>query len=330
MKRREFIKLLGGALVSGSAARAAGSPATRIAVVHPSERVEDMTANGRRTFQALFGELARRGYVERQTVIIERYSGEGRADNFADVAQRVIRAKPDLIISMHDALTNQMKRLTASIPIVSISADPITLGVVSNIARPSSNVTGVSIDAGFEIFGKRFQLLRETVGSLSNTRFLCSPNQVNGASFKALEDAASRAKVSITAAVLGSFEQSEYQRVFAALAAEHADGIFLPANPEHLTYRQLIVDLAAKHRIPAIYGYREFVEAGGLMSYGVDLVDAVQRLAGVADEVLRGKRPEELPIAQPTKFELVVNRYVARTLGLRIPSTVLAIADDVL
>jgi putative ABC transport system substrate-binding protein len=289
-----------------------------------------MTANGRRSFRALFSELAKRGYVEGQTVFIERYSGEGRVDIYAVVASKVVGAKPDLIISMHDVLTNQLKRLTTSIPIISISGDPVVLGVVSNIARTNSNVTGISIDAGFEIFGKRFQLLRESVGALSNTRFLCREDQSGGPSWKSLKDAADKANISISPAIINSFESSEYERVFAALNAEHVDGLFLPANPEHITRRQLIVDLAAKHGIPTIYDYREFVEAGGLMSYGVDLVEALRRLVGVADEVLRGKKPEDIPIAQPTKFELIINQGAARTLRLQIPSTVLATADELL
>ena len=332
MRRRGFLTLVGSALmpVAVMSRRAVAGPTIRIALVHPSEPIVNMTANGRRTFRALFSELEKRGYIEGQTVSIERYSGEGRADIYANVASRAIAAKPDLIISMHDALTNQLKQLTTSIPIISISADPVALGVVANIARTSSNVTGVSIDAGFEIFGKRFQLLREAVRSLSNTRFLCSENQIGGPSWKALKDAATKANISISPAVVNNFESSEYERVFAALDAEHVDGLFLPANPEHITHRQLIVDLAARHRISAIYDYREFVEAGGLMSYGVDLVDALRRLVGVADEVLRGKRPEDIPIAQPTKFELIVNQGTARTLGLQVPATVLATADELL
>jgi putative ABC transport system substrate-binding protein len=289
-----------------------------------------MTANGRRSFQALFSELAKLGYVEGQTVFIERYSGEGRVNIYADVASKVVGAKPDLIISMHDVLTNLLKRLTTSIPIISISGDPVVLGVVSNIARTNSNVTGISIDAGFEIFGKRFQFLRESVGSLSNTRFLCREDQRAGPSWKSLKNAADKANILISPAIINNFESSEYERVFAALHTERVDGLFLPANPEHITRRQLIVDLAAKHRIPTIYDYREFVEVGGLMSYGVDLVDALRRLARVADEVLRGKKPEDIPIAQPTKFELIINQGAARMLNLQIPSTVLATADELL
>ncbi|MGJ5222301.1 ABC transporter substrate-binding protein, partial [Bradyrhizobium oligotrophicum] len=310
--------------------RAQTVPLRQIAVVHPSELPENLSVNGRRSISAFFRRLATLGYIENQNIIVDRYSARGHVEAYSDLARTVVEAKPDLIVSMHDVLSNSLKLLTQSIPIASISADPIKLGIVASLARPEGNITGVSADAGYEVFGKRLQLLSETVGRLSNTRFVAVPAQRDAPHWRFAKQAASAANVPISIAPIENYSQAEYERLFAQLEEEKVDGLFFPTNPEHITNRALIVQLAAAHRIPAIYNYRDFVEVGGLMAYGIDLADSTRRLAEIVDELLKGKRPGDIPISQPTKFELLLNRQAAAHLGLTLPPALLAVANEII
>ncbi|WP_247299706.1 MULTISPECIES: ABC transporter substrate-binding protein [unclassified Bradyrhizobium] len=317
-----------GLLATATFARAASGKVWRVAVVHPSELPENLTENGRRSISSFFRQLKRLGYVENQNIIVERYSAFGRIEAYNDLARKVVETRPDVIVSMHDALSNAFKLLTRSIPVASISADPIKLGIVSSLSRPEGNITGVSADAGYEVFGKRLQFLTETVGKLSNTRFVAAPAQRTAPHWKFAEQAAKEANVPISIAPIENYTPAEYERMFAQVEAEKVDGLFFPTNPEHITNRKLIVELAANHRIPAIYNYRDFVEAGGLMAYGVDLTESTRRLAEIVDELLKGKKPGDIPISQPTKFELLLNRQAADKLNLNFPATLLSIADE--
>ena len=331
MRRRDFITALGTAATWPLAARAQ-QPAKmkRIAYVNSSGIVSVISASGRPTYRVFFEELSRLGYVEGQNLGVERYSGEGHPERYAELARDVVNTHPDLIFAVGGRLSLDFKMATTTIPIVTIIIDPIAQGLVASIARPGGNITGVAISAGLEIIGKRMGLLVEAMPKLSTVGYLASRPFWEDPRGAATREAAKRAGVALSPAMLGVFNEAEYQRVFKSMEQDRADGLMVSEEPEHVTYRATIVELAAKGRIPTIYQFREFVEVGGLMAYGSDLADIYRRVANLIDKILRGAKPADLPVWQPTKVELVINLRTAKTLGLTVPPTVLARADEVI
>jgi putative ABC transport system substrate-binding protein len=194
-------------------------------------------------------------------------------------------------------------------------------------------LTGISVDAGVELYGKRLQLLREIVPTLSNVRVLV-PLTNSGICTKHLapvKEIAAQASMSIDLVIVqGDINSEAYGRVFESMSKEGVNGLIVADGPENLTFRQVVADLAASHRLPAIYAYREPVEVGGLMAYGVDLSDVMKRLADVTTQILRGSKPSDIPFSQQTRLELVLNRRAATKLGLEFPPSVLLSADEVL
>jgi putative tryptophan/tyrosine transport system substrate-binding protein len=335
MQRREFIKLLGGtgATWSIGAARAQ-QPAKmkRIAFVHPAVKVSDITVSGRPYYRAFFEELSRLGYVEGQNLAMERYSGEGRVERYAELARDVVNTHPDLIVTVGARLSLDFKMATTTIPIVTIVIDPIALGLVASIARPGGNITGITVAGGLEIIGKRLGLLVEAIPKLSTVRYLASRPFWEDARGAAAREAAKRAGIALSPAMLGTaFNEAEYQRVFRSMEQDRTDALMVSEEPEHnASYLATIVELAAKNRIPTIYPLREFVEAGGLMAYSTDLSDTYRRLANLIDKILKGANPGDIPFYQPTKFELSINLKTAKALGLEIPAMLLGRADEVI
>lgn len=300
-------------------------------MVHPAEKVDSMTITGRRLFRALFEELGALGYVEGRNFLMERYSGEGRPDHYAELAREVVSTRPDLILSLGGQLTAPLKTATTTIPIITTSADPVFVGLVPSLAHPGGNITGVSVDAGLQIWGKRLELLSEALPKLSNARFLASERTWERVEGPAVREAANQVRISVAAALLGSpIDQAAYQRVFASMMQDQVDALVVSSEAEHIANRSLIAELAAKDRIPAIYPFREFTEVGGLLAYSVDLGETGRRMADLVDKVLKGANPGDLPIFQQTKFELIVNLKAAKALGLEMPSTLVARADEVI
>jgi putative ABC transport system substrate-binding protein len=184
-----------------------------------------------------------------------------------------------------------------------------------------------------EVNGKRLQFLGETARSLSNVRFLspASGSRMSEATLAVIRGAAGQTAIAITPAILdGKMDREAFERAFDAMEKDRVDGLIVSDSPEHLTNRQVIVDLAARHRLPAVYPFREFAEVGGLLSYGVDTADLMRRLADMTGQVLEGAKPHEIPFQQQTKFELVLNRTASASLGLEFPATMLATADEVI
>ncbi len=318
MRRRDFITALGTAATWPLAARAQ-QPAKmkRIAFVRPAGPVSEVSVSGSPYYRAFFEELSRLGYVEGQNLGVERYSGEGRPDRYAELARDVVNTHPDLIIAVAARLSLDFKTATTTIPIVSLINDPIALGLVPSIARPGGNITGVTISGGLELIGKRMGLLVEAMPKLSTVSYLVSRPYWEDPRGAAAREAAKQAGVSLKAALLGSaFDEAEYQRVFRSMEQDRADAV--------------MVSVAAKGRIPTIYSYREFVEVGGLMAYSIDLADMYRRLANLIDKILRGANPGDIPFYQPTKFELSINLKTAKALGLEMPAMLLARADEVI
>ena len=326
MKRREFlITLVLSAMMPCAHAQQPGK-LYRIAIVSPSAPVAEMTDTGIPTFSALFKELRRLGYVEGQNIVVERYSGAGRTEHYSELANEVVRHKPDLILTISSRMVSNFKAATTSIPIVGLMADPV--------AHPGGNITGVSSDAGPEIWGKRLELLREAAPGTSRVGFLAS-RSVWESPFGAasLGVAAERMGISLIGPPLeGTLQEQEYRRVFEAMLQGHADALIVSDQAENFsrTNRRLIVELAATSGLPTIYPYREQAEVGGLMAYGPDLLDVYRRAAGYIDQILKGTKAGEIPIYLAVKFDLVVNMKAAKAIGLTIPPALLLRADEVI
>jgi len=209
-----------------------------------------------------------------------------------------------------------------------MTSDPVQLGLVTSMARPGGNITGVSVDAGLELWQKRLQLFREVVPTISKLGILGVQKNPEAA---VMQETAQRADIGgVGPSYVDKGSDDEYRKVFATMSQSGAQALFVDGSPEHITKRQLIGELAAKYRLPAIYPFRSFVEAGGLMSYGIDLVEIFRRAARDIDQILKGANPSDIPFYQPTKFELVVNLKAAKEIGLAVSEPLLARADEVI
>src|SRR5258707_1041157 len=247
MKRREFVAALGGAVAWPLAARAQqSSRMKRIAMVSPATKIGDMGVNGNRFYRMIFEELSRLGYDEGRNLVVERYSGEGRTEHYADLARDVVNTHPDLIFSQTTRLALNLKAATTTIPMVTTTADPIAGGLVSSLARPGGNITGVSVDAGIDVLGKRLALLLEATSKLSNVRFLVSQLSWERAPGAAVREASRRLGISLKGETMSSFNEQEYQRAFNSMEHERLDGILGAHEGENFKYRRVLGGLAWK------------------------------------------------------------------------------------
>jgi ABC-type uncharacterized transport system substrate-binding protein len=220
---------------------------------------------------------------------------------------------------------------SAAVQIVTVTSDPVGLGLAASLARPGGNVTGLTVDAGIELIGKRLELLKEAVPGATRMGFLVPQQAWEGGWGRTMREAAGLARTTSIAATLDDpIGEPEYRRAFAVLAKERAQGLVVTDHAEGLANLRLIVELAAQVRVPAIYTFREYAEAGGLMAYATDRAELVRHVAGYIDRILKGANPTELPFQQPTKFELVINLKTAKALGLTIPPSLLLRADQVI
>ncbi|MEH2592884.1 ABC transporter substrate-binding protein [Bradyrhizobium sp. AZCC 1721] len=331
MRRREFIAFMGSGVMLPLSARAQQSTkAYRIAILHPLWPVAELTASSsNRYWRELFLEIRRLGYVEGQNLVIERYSGEGHAEIYPKLARDIVASNPNLVVAFTNRVVVPLKEATSTIPIVAMTGDPVDLGLMPSIARPGGNITGVSIDAGSEIWGKRLELFREVVPKISKLAILGLRQSPEVA---LMQKAAEKAGVVVVGpSYLEDASEAEYQRVFAFMSQEGADALFVDTSPELITKAQLIGELAKKYRLPAIYPFRSYIEDGeGLMAYGVDFVELFHQAARSIDKILKGAKPGDIPYYRPTKFELVISQKAAKDLGLAISESLLARADDVI
>ena len=282
-------------------------------------------------FRALFQELRRLGYVEGQNLVVERYSGEGRTEYYAELARNVVRRKPDLIFAVSARLVQHFKAATTTIPVVGYTSDPVSLGLGASLARPGGNITGVVPDVGLELWDKQLQFLTEATPTASRVAYLTPRAVWDNPTGAAMRAAAQRRGITLLGALLDSpVQEGEYRRAFAVMARERADALIVNDSPENYTWQRLIVELAENARLPAVYPNRMFVELGGLMAYGTDSVDLFRYTAHQIDQILKGAKPGEIPFYEATKFELVVNLKTAKALGLTIPPSLLTVADEVI
>ncbi len=331
MKRREFIRLVGGVATALPLAARAQQPARmkRLAMIHPSDPVGSIVPTYSPSYRAFFDELSRLGFVEGQNLIVERYSAAGQADGYAQLAKDVVDTHPDAIFSMSGSVGLAFKAATTTIPIVTTASDPLAQGLVSNIAKPGGNLTGTAVNAGMDIWGKRIGLLKDTLPKLSNLCALAQTQQSWEGPFNSgVRQAAKAASTALNAVIFnGKLDEAEYQRVFTALEQDRPDAFIVLSYPVHLTNRSTIVELAAKHRLPAMYPYSEFVEVGGLMSYSPDLKELLRSTGNQIAQILNGTNPRDVPFRQVTRYELSLNLKTAASLGLQFPAILLAIAD---
>lgn len=295
----------------------------RIASVTTTTKLENIRND--QNFRMFFDELKRLGYVEGENLIVDLYSAEGRAERYEALAREVVSTNPDLIYTTGTPLTLRFKAATSTIPVVTITGDPIRLGIVTSLARPGGNITGVSVDAGIEVWGKRLALLTQAVTGLRRVAFVSTEGGWNGAGGRAVRDAAQTLGISLVSVLLTSpFDEAEYRRVFGSIQRDQVDGIMISDENEHYARRLVLVEFIQQLRLPAIYVFREQAEAGGLMSYSWDLKAAIHRNAMQVAEILRGANPGDMPYFQESRFELVINLKTARELGLEIPDGLVA------
>jgi len=331
MRRREFLAgvLLAAATRASSAQQRATLP--RIAIFHPAIPASLLTETGGGTaWRAFFGELRRLGYIEGKNLIIERSSAEGHHDRYADLARQIVARNPDLIVTGTNPVVLAFKAATSAIPIVAFMVDPLKAGLVASLARPGGNLTGITLDAGIEIWGKRLELLKEAVPLTTRVAFLAMREGWEGSFGEAMRDVASRLGVSLISMLPNTGTTAEIERVFAAMAEQRPNAVLVSGEGDLYAHRKLIVDLAEKYRLPTMCPYRDFTDAGGLMAYTVDLAELLRRLASDVHQILNGTKPGDIPIYQPTRFEFLINRKTAKALGLTLPPTLLSRADEMI
>jgi ABC-type uncharacterized transport system substrate-binding protein len=304
----------------------------RIALVFTATPVAEMTESANAALRSFFGELRRLGFVEGQNLVVERRSALGRPERFPEIAAEVVRLNPDVIVAGTNRVVRAVKAATATIPIVGATLSfPVESGLVTSLARPGGNLTGLTDDAGVEVSAKELALLTEAVPGAARIAYLGTTHLWNGPVGQLLRDVAPRLGVALAIVLMdGPFQEAQYLEAFRTMIRNGAQALLIGSVGEHFVNRRLIADLAAKHRLPMMAPGREFVEAGGLLAHGVSAPDNWRRAALHVNRILQGAKPADLPIEQPTKFELVVNLKTAKILGLTIPPSVRARADEVI
>ena len=280
--------------------------------------------------EAFLQGLRELGYVEGQNIIIEWRFSEGRAEQLPVLAAELVRLKVDLIVASGTPAALPAKNATRTIPIVMLAVgDPVGSGLIASLARPGGNITGLTLLAGMEIVGKHLELLKEAVPKISRVAVLLNPaNQSHVLRLREVEVAGRSLGVQLQ--VLEARGPEEFDGAFAAMTRERAGALFVFADPVFLRDRTRLADLAAKRRLPAVYELKEHAEAGGLMAYGASLPHMWRRAATYVDKILKGAKPADLPVEQPTKLELVINLKTAKALGLTIPPSILVRADQLI
>jgi ABC-type uncharacterized transport system substrate-binding protein len=284
-----------------------------------------------RSWAAFLEGLRERGYIEGQNLVIERRYTGGQDERAFSLAAELVSLKPDLIVASDTSQVRAVKEATKEIPIVMVGViEPVRRGLVASLAHPGGNVTGLTYTAGVEMVGKYLQLLKEVVPKVSRVAVLrYSSSRSDRNAFQSEEEAAARA-LDVTLQYYTVGEPQEFEGAFAAIKKARAEALLVRPHALFWTHARRIVDLAAQSRLPTMYPGRDHVEAGGLMAYEVDHRDIYRHLAFYVDKILHGAKPADLPVEQPTKFELIINLKTATTLGLTIPQSLLIRADEVI
>jgi putative ABC transport system substrate-binding protein len=326
VKRREFITLLGGAAAAWPlAARAQQSALPVIGLLDP--RSPDAMADRLRAFRLGLKDV---GYVEGENVTIIYRFAEDQYDRLPELAAELVRRRVTVIVASATSAAPAAKAATTTIPIAFIAAeDPVRLGLVTSLARPGGNLTGINFFSS-ELVAKRLDLLHELLPRAVRVAVLVNPaDATNTASTLRDVEAAARV-IGLQVEVLNASTSREINAAFENVGRDRPDALFVGGNPFLTARRIQVVQLAAFHRLPAVYGNRVFAEVGGLMTYGTNIMDALRQLGIYAGRILKGAKPADLPVVQSSKFDLVINAETARMLGLAVPPMLLARADEVI
>jgi putative tryptophan/tyrosine transport system substrate-binding protein len=332
MKRREFIAIAGSAAAWPLVSRAqqpgkvfrvgwffSSTPLDQMAGPDPTIPVGRAFVRGLRAL----------GYVEDHNLVLERRSAEGKFERIPEIAAELVSRNPDVILTgSGNKLAQELQRVTKSVPIVvPDSDDPVGAGLIESLARPGTNVTGFSADAGPGIESKRLELLKDAVPNARRVAVLATKEVWESSIGRQLRSAAQI--MGITLVYAEHFADS-YNDAFAIIARDHPDALVVTRHAANYVNRQVIANFALGQKLPAIYPYKANALDGGMMSYAVDETDLFHRAAALVDKILRGANPADIPIEQPSKFELVINLKTAKALDLKLPTTLLATADEVI
>jgi ABC-type uncharacterized transport system substrate-binding protein len=326
--RRAFIgTLAGGLLAAPLAARA--QQAAKVYQLGLLGGSPPNSPGGRVAWEGFFQGMRELGYVEGQNILVEgRFYGD-HTERLPALAADLVRIKVDVIVAGTAPAPEAAQRATSTIPIVMAAHNnPVGSGLVASLAKPGKNVTGLST-LGPELAGKRLQLLKEVIPGVSRVAVLSNPTDTSQANLLRDTQVAARS-LKVRLQVLGARVPSDFAGAFSAMTKERAGGVIIITSSMFYDQRTRIAELAARSRLPAIYSAKDFAEAGGLMAYGVNLGESFRRAATYVDKILKGARPADLPVEQPTKFDLVINLKAAKALGLTIPPSLLQRADEVI
>jgi putative ABC transport system substrate-binding protein len=322
MKRRDFIAATAAVLVSPRPLRAEGPP-RRVGYLDPV--IQNLPL-----FKVWLDSLRDHGWIEGKNLIIDYRSAEGHAERIPPLAAELVALKPDLLVGPSPQVAVALKSATATIPIVFVAVfDPVAIGLVQSLSRPGGNVTGLATYVPGDFIAKRIEIFRELIPSASKIAILVNPtNQIHRLTL-AEELPRTARSFGVALPVVEATTAEELDTAFASAAAQHADAMIVFAD--NLTNQEAprVTALAANHHLPAIYLFRQFAN-GGLIVYGPDIADLLRRAGGYVDKILKGTKPADLPVEQPTKFELVINLKTARGLGLTVPPLLLVRADEVI
>ena len=332
MKRREFFSLVGGATAWPLVARAQQPRKQhRLAFVHSGIPADRLTAaTGPFWVRRFFETLDSLGYSEGRNLVVERYSAEGRSDRFDALTAEVVSRRPDVIVSNLNTLIKSFMAATTTIPIVGITSDPIAGRLIASLARPGGNLTGVSVEAGPEITAKRLQIMKEAIPSAAKVSYLLANSRPIGLDSETYKAATRQLGLVVTEILLSQVDEAELRRKFAEITEPRTDALLLDGSGSFLAFRALLVELAANSRIPVLYPFRDYVEQGGLMAYAPELGQLAERMASDVHQIFDGARAADLPFYLPDKFQLLINMKTAKAIGIEMPATLLARADEVI
>jgi putative ABC transport system substrate-binding protein len=325
VKRRDFIVIFMGVVAAWPRGLQAQRPkkVTRIGYLATSSSVGS---------DAFLQGLRELGYVEGTNIVVEYRGAAGKIERLADVASELVRLGVDVIVAPNTPAARAVQQVTTSVPIVvPVMGDPVGDGLVASLGHPGGNITGLTF-LGPELLPKRLALLKEALPTVFRVAGLWHPTAYGDPTMKSMmkETEAAAQALGVHLQLVSAQGPNELDQAFSIIAAERADALIVFPSPMLFNERTRIVDLAVKHRLPSMSMARELVELGGLMSYGASIPDLVRRAAAYVDNILKGAKPADLPVQQPTKFEFVINLRTAQALGLTIPQSILLRADEVI
>ncbi len=322
MKRRDFIAASAALLVSPRRLRAEGPP-RRVGYL-------DGALLNLPIFKVWQDSLRDHGWIEGKNLIVDYRSAEGHAERISALAAELIALKPDLLVGPSPQVALVLKSATATIPIVFVAVfDPVGIGLVQSLSRPGGNVTGLATYAPGDFIAKRIEIFRELIPGASKIAILANPTNQTHRMVLAEEASRTASSFGVALPVVEATTAEELDTAFASAVAQHADAMIVFGDNLINQEAPRVIALAANHHLPAIHLFRQFAN-GGLIVYGPDIADLFRRAGGYVDKILKGTKPADLPVEQPTKFELVINMKIAKTLGLTVPPSLLVRADEVI